>query len=175
MGDFDAGEWIRRLNDADVDYVLVGGLSISIRGVDYQTRDIDVVPDFRERNLERLCSVLRDVNAHLARGPGSGAISGDDITPELLNDREVTNWSTDIGVIDVMWAIGPDNETPWPFDDLDTDAEVHHEPTTGLPVQVASLERVKAAKRNAGRPKDHIALRAVDAFEQARQSGRTGD
>lgn len=37
----DQDEWIRRLDEAGVDYVLVGGLGVAVYGIDYVIHDID--------------------------------------------------------------------------------------------------------------------------------------
>lgn len=100
-----------------------------------------------------------------------GEATDEAITPELIDQREITNWQTDIGVIDVMWAIGPDIDTPQPYADLIERAVNLPDPSTGKIITVASLDDIEAAKRNAGRAKDHIALRLIEQRRRAEGDG----
>jgi predicted nucleotidyltransferase len=49
---------LERLRDADVDFVLVGGLAVNAWGYLRATRDIDLVPDPSSENLARLDALL---------------------------------------------------------------------------------------------------------------------
>ncbi|MDX6623612.1 MAG: hypothetical protein QOE75_1544 [Solirubrobacterales bacterium] len=55
------GELLRRLSDAEVRFVLVGGLAVNAWGYLRTTRDVDVVPDPAPENLERLNALLVEV------------------------------------------------------------------------------------------------------------------
>lgn len=35
MPDFNRDEWVQRLDDAKVEYILVGGLAVAVHGFDY--------------------------------------------------------------------------------------------------------------------------------------------
>ena len=54
-------ELLARLTEAEVRFVLVGGLAVNAWGYLRATRDVDVVPDPFPENLERLDVLLRDL------------------------------------------------------------------------------------------------------------------
>lgn len=51
---------LQRLVEAQVEFVLVGGLAINAWGHLRGTKDVDIVPDPSSENLERLTRVLED-------------------------------------------------------------------------------------------------------------------
>lgn len=55
-------ELLARLVEADVRFVLVGGLAVGAWGYVRGTKDVDVVPDPATENLERLAELLRELN-----------------------------------------------------------------------------------------------------------------
>lgn len=59
MAVFDPAEWVRALDAAKVEYVLVGGYAGVLHGAGRPTLDIDIVPRWETRNLERLGDLLR--------------------------------------------------------------------------------------------------------------------
>lgn len=62
----DAAAIIRTLNHRNVDYVVIGGLSAMVHDLPLAaTLDIDITPDRRHPNLDRLASALEDLDAGL--------------------------------------------------------------------------------------------------------------
>ena len=53
----------RILNQEKVDYVVLGGFAANVHGSPITTRDLDVIPDRRQENLERLGRALIRMNA----------------------------------------------------------------------------------------------------------------
>lgn len=51
------------LDDAGVDYVLIGGLAVGAHGFPRATKDLDIVPAPDAANLDRLATLLRRVGA----------------------------------------------------------------------------------------------------------------
>ena len=55
-------ELVRRLIEADVDFVLVGGFAVASYGVSLVTEDVDICCRFDEENLTRIQNALRDLH-----------------------------------------------------------------------------------------------------------------
>jgi predicted nucleotidyltransferase len=51
----------RRLNDARVNYVLVGGMAVVLHGYERTTRDIDLLVDVASDNIARIREALHEV------------------------------------------------------------------------------------------------------------------
>jgi hypothetical protein len=58
---FEPERIVAALNDADVRYVIVGGLAVGAHGVIRATRDLALVPKADRSNLDRLAQVLIDL------------------------------------------------------------------------------------------------------------------
>jgi hypothetical protein len=54
---------LRVLAEHRVGFVIIGGFALSAHGVIRGTKDIDVVPDPRSKNIGRLAAALRALNA----------------------------------------------------------------------------------------------------------------
>jgi hypothetical protein len=52
---------LERLTEAEIRFVLVGGLAVNAWGYLRATRDVDVVPDPSAKNLAKLGSLLREL------------------------------------------------------------------------------------------------------------------
>lgn len=65
----DFAEILRRLNERDVRYVLIGGLAMIAHGSSHITQDIDIGYDRARDNCAALAEVLRGMNARLRNAP----------------------------------------------------------------------------------------------------------
>ena len=63
----DLSRLLKVLNEAGIQYILVGGLAAVIQGAPITTFDLDIVPDQSEKNLTRLMQFLDAVDAFLRR------------------------------------------------------------------------------------------------------------
>jgi hypothetical protein len=57
----DVSGLLRRLADAGIDYVLIGGLAVNAHGVIRSTKDVDNVPSADRANLSRLAHLLSEL------------------------------------------------------------------------------------------------------------------
>lgn len=64
---------VRVLARHHVRYVLIGALAARLQGFPRLTADIDITPESDERNLERLASALRELDAKVCREHAGGA------------------------------------------------------------------------------------------------------
>jgi hypothetical protein len=151
---------LEQLDEAGLEYIVIGGVAVGFHGYVRATKDLDVVPAPDRRNLERLVSALRALDAEL-----DGA--GDFEVAELPNplDAETLalggNWvlQTRLGRFDVMQWIG-DTELWGMLSPSSVEVEME-----GLSVRVAGYEDLVTLKRLAARPSD---LEDLDRLRQAR-------
>jgi len=135
-----------------VDFVCIGGVAAILNGSNQITFDLDVCPDPRRPNLDRLSDALRSLEARVrVEGVDGGfefTLSG-----ESLGRARIWNLVTRAGDLDLCFLpAGTDG-----YDDLVRNA---HEVDggDGHMVLVASLADIVRSKRAADRPKDHVTL-----------------
>ena len=150
--------------------MIVGGYAGTLDDAVRVTRDIDVVPWWQEQNLGRICEFLRAVDGHSVTGP---ACAGAEITPEVLTEREVMNWSTQFGRIDTLVGIPDADGLPVSYDQLLSRALSVR--VGGLDVAVGGLDDVITSKEWSGRRKDAEALPELRRLRDAEREASAGD
>lgn len=160
MTELDIEALLKRLAEAGVDYIVIGGVAVGFHGYVRATKDLDVVPAPDEENLERLTAVLRDLEAEL---DGAGDFDPSELPDPLDVGALATggNWvlQTRLGRFDIMQWIGDidlwDMLSPSAIEiDLD-----------GVLVKIAGYDDLVALKRQAARPSD---LEDLERLRQAR-------
>lgn len=147
-------ELLRRLVDADVRFVLVGGLAVNAWGVVRGTKDVDITVDPDPANLTTIAAVVASANGFVQR-PDAIAGSQMSITALLIGGERVLI-ETDLGPLDVIQGL---DGIP-PYAELRSRAvEVE---LAGVRVAVCSLEDLRAMKRAAGRTRDLADLEDLD-------------
>jgi hypothetical protein len=153
----DAAALFRRLHDAEVRYVVVGGFAVIAHGFQRFTKDLDVCPDPAPDNLMRLASMLADLGArHAGLGDfGPEEFPFDPTDPGQLAEGGNFRLETPLGDLDVMqWIPGVPGDLA--YDHLVRGALTA--PVHGIPVAVCSLRDLLEMKRIADRPQDRIDL-----------------
>jgi len=149
-------ELLERLVEAEVRFVLVGGLAVNAWGYLRATRDVDVVPDPDGANLEKLDALLRELGGKVDVG---GRLLDSDAISTFLRTGDRTLVKTELGQVDVMQGLP---QVPR-FEDLEQQArDVDVE---GLVVRVCSLEHLLEMKRASDRPRDHEDVEALEAAQ----------
>jgi hypothetical protein len=139
------------LDRGGVKYVLIGGLAAILHGAPHLTTDVDIVPEEGLRNLERLSSVLKELNARIrVSGEDQGVPFGHDA--ESLRRVRMWNLVTDRGNLDITFV--PSGTQG--YEDLRRD--VVRMKVRGVEVPVASLADVIRSKEAAGRERDRAVL-----------------
>jgi predicted nucleotidyltransferase len=155
-------ELLERLVEAEVSFVLVGGLAVNAWGYLRGTRDVDLVPDPSAENLSRLDQLLReldgkvDVGGQLLEG---GAIS------TFLRTGDRTLVLTELGQVDVLQGL-PQVPSFATLNAAATEVDLG-----GLSVRVCSLDHLLEMKRASERPRDRDDLEALEAAQEANRNG----
>ena len=151
MDAFDAAlRVIASLNEARVDYVVVGGVALNIHGLVRATEDLDVFVRPNAENIERLRAALKAVWADP---------SIDEITAaDLCGAYPAVRYGPPTGelYLDILTRLGEATA----YDDL----EVDEKPIEGVIVRVATPRTLYRMKRNTVRDIDRadaLALRAA--------------
>jgi predicted nucleotidyltransferase len=147
-------ELLRRLAEADVEFVVVGGLALNAWGVVRGTKDVDVVIATDPDNIKRVAEVAVAVGGHVQRGE---ALLGTPFSiATALADGEQVAIETDLGRLDVVQGLdGVPN-----FEELRSravEAEI-----LGSTVWVCSRDDLRAMKRAAGRTRDLADIEDLD-------------
>lgn len=134
-----------------VEFIIVGGAGAILHGSPQLTVDLDIVPDPRRENLDRLSSALTELGARVrAGGVPDGLPFGHDGTS--LGRAAIWNLQTRFGDLDILSEPGGIGR----FEDIK--ARSVQLQTRGLTITVASLDDIILSKETAGRPKDLAAL-----------------
>jgi hypothetical protein len=158
--EFRPSELVRLLSEADVDYVVVGGVAVVVQAHARFTDDLDICYATDRANLSRLGGVLVELGATLRGIEVDVPFVPDGRT---LRGTQILCLSTPLGGLDLLAR--PEGAPR--YERLRSRAEVVE--ISGVKVPVASIDDMIAMKRAAGRPQDLI---DVDALEIARRRRR---
>ncbi|MCB1088987.1 MAG: hypothetical protein KDM63_18270 [Verrucomicrobiae bacterium] len=141
-------ELVIRLAEADVEFVLVGGLAAAIHGSTLNTRDADICCRFSEANLMKLQKAMEGLNpVHRAR-PDLPL----DLSPDLCARLKNLYLKTDWGIVDCLGEVlGVGG-----YDEV-----LRHSIPVNLPggtIRILDRETLIQAKIAMGRPHDLITV-----------------
>ena len=148
---FEPDQVVRALNDAGVEYVVVGGLAVAAHGVVRATRDLDLVPAGSEANMDRLARCLVAVGAE---HPIQDQLTGTSLARPA--SFKVTTRYGEVQVLNRVRGVPP-------FEQLQRD-QITVEIAPGVIAPVCSLPHLRAMKRAADRPRDHVDLAELDVL-----------
>jgi hypothetical protein len=149
-------ELTRRLIEARVEFVLVGGFAALAHGVMRSTRDVDICCRFSEANLMRIQSAFADI--HPVHNPRTDLPLK--LTPELCARLKNLCLKTDLGIIDCLGEIlGVGN-----YDEV-----VKHSVELELPIgkcRVIDIDALIIAKEAMNRDHDRITVRELKEIKK---------
>ncbi len=148
-------ELLRRLAEANVEFVLVGGLAVNAWGGVRGSKDVDVVVAPDPENLDRLAAVAVAAGGHVQAG--EAFMSSQPSIAALLRTGEQVAIETELGRLDIVQGL----EGVPSYEELRaraTETEV-----LGVSVAVCSVEDLREMKRAAGRTRDLADLEDLDA------------
>jgi hypothetical protein len=146
-----------RVVQADVRFVVIGGLALGSWGVVRGTKDCDIVPDPAPENLDRLAHVVTELGGHVQLG--ESLLGSERSIAALLHSGERAFIATQLGDLDVVQGL----EGVLPYGELQTraiDVEM-----AGVTIAICALEHLRSMKRAAGRPRDLVDLDDLDAAQ----------
>lgn len=149
---------LRRLSEAGVEFVLVGGLAVNAWGVVRGTKDVDVVVAPDPANLKRIAKVAVEVHGHVQTG--ESFLSTPFSIAAQLGSGERVAIETEFGLLDVVQGL---DGVP-SYDELRSSA-IETE-ILDVKVAVCSIDDLRRMKRAAGRPRDAVDLEDLDAADQ---------
>jgi hypothetical protein len=148
------------LSQAQIEYIVIGGLATTIHGLAYVTYDVDICYRRSEANVERLCRTLATVHPTL-RGAPPGLPFRLDVAAVFAGLNFTLE--TDIGPLDLLGEVQPFGEYPQVV-------QVSEEAALfGFQVRVLSLAALIQAKQHAGRSKDQLIIPALEALLELRK------
>jgi hypothetical protein len=141
----------------EVAFVVIGGVAARLHDTGHATVDIDLCPARDPQNLQRLSAALKEMGARL-RVEGDPHGVDFNAHPDLLASMTTMTLITRHGPLDLCFTPAG---FPEGYDHLVVSAV--HVKVLDVNVPVAALEDVVQSKRAAGRPKDVVALPALEA------------
>jgi predicted nucleotidyltransferase len=151
---------LRRLAHESVDFVVIGGVAVELHGYARFTKDLDIVYATNAANLERLGTVLVQLDTRLR-----GIEENVPFVPDahMLKRTQMLTLDTSLGGLDLL--VDPQGAARY--------EEMRERALTvdfdGLQIRVVALEDLLSMKRAAGRPQD---VADVDALLTAHRVRR---
>lgn len=153
----DRAALLRTLVDAGVEMVVIGGVAGNLRGSPVVTFDLDICYARDPDNLQRLASVLVELDATLRDAPPGLPFRPDART---LQHGDTFTFTTRLGDLDILGVPAGTQG----YADLATRAEWYD--IDDLAIRVASIDDLIRMKRAAGRPKDLLAIEELGALRE---------
>jgi predicted nucleotidyltransferase len=156
---------LRVLDEAGIEFIVVGGIAATIHGSARLTQDLDLVYRRTPENLERLASALQPFAPYLRGAPPGLPFLWD---AETLRRGLNFTLSTTLGALDLLGEIAGGGA----YEDLLADS--HRVEAFGIGFLCLGLSRLIQVKRAAGRPKDLEAISELEAMLAERESRPPG-
>lgn len=142
---------LQALNRHEVRYIVIGALGATLHGSPLRTGDIDICPDPKVRNLDRLAAALTELGAK-EWDPRKGELFERELSGEALAKDRLWIFETRHGELDVVFEpAGTAGYKDLARDSVELDV-------SGVGVRVASLADIIRSKEAAGRDKDKAQL-----------------
>ena len=161
--DYHPAALVRRLVDADVDFVVIGGVAVVLQAMPRFTKDLDICYSTAQDNLDALGGVLVALKARLRGTPEEVPFVPDGRT---LRQTQIMCLTTLVGDIDLL--VNPDGAPA--YDTLHRRADIMS--LGGHDVRFASIEDMLAMKRAAGRPQDLVDIESLQAAQSIARRAR---
>lgn len=153
----DLQKLLQRLDDAGIDFVLVGGYAAMLHGSSLLTRDVDVCATLTPETIEKLREAFRNFHPrHRLSAPQQSFLDNPGQGVALSN----LYLNTDLGTLDLLGSItGVGDYARVARDAVDIEL-------FGRRVRAIGLDDLIAAKEALGRDKDLIAARELRVIRE---------
>jgi hypothetical protein len=158
-GPTDFAALLTSLLDADVEFILVGGVAGNVHGAARATFDVDVVYRRTPQNVRRLVDSLASSHPYLRGAPKGLPFAFDEETVRRGLNFPLT---TSFGDLDLLGEVTGGGG----YDTLLAGTEVV--PLFDRPCRCVTLSMLIHLKRAAGRPKDLEAIAELEALREER-------
>lgn len=149
------------LNDAGVEYLVVGGVAVVLHGSLRTTADLDLVVRLDRANTERAICALESLG-YRPRAPVPATAFVDEAQRESwVRDKGMTVfslWSARLPTLEIDLFVQE------PFDFAAARSRAMDANLGSVRAWVASIDDLIAMKRDAGRPKDLDDIRSLEAL-----------
>jgi predicted nucleotidyltransferase len=155
---------LRVLHDAEVQFVLIGGVAAILHGSARATFDVDVVYSRTRPNIQKLAACLASYRPYLRGAPLGLPFQFDETV--IRNGLNFT-LATSVGDLDLLGeVVGGGNYEQLLPKAIDIEA-------FGFHFKCVSLEQLIQLKRAAGRPKDMESIAELQSLlDERRKKGR---
>jgi hypothetical protein len=153
-------ELTRRLVEAQVEFVLVGGFAAVAHGATLVTRDVDICCRFNEANLKRIQNALTELHPVHRSRPELPLI----LTPEQCKTLKNLYLKTDLGAVDCLGEV---------LGLGDFDAVLRQSVEVELPFgrcRILDIDALILAKEAMNRDHDRITVRQLREIKKRQQS-----
>jgi len=148
----DLSALLKGLNEAEIEFILVGGMAAVAQGAPVTTFDLDIVHRQTDENIKKLIKFLKSIGAY-QRHPDDKVIEPND---RDLQGKGHVLLSTRFGPLDVLATI----EKGRGFEELFAyTVEIEFQ---GFKVYVLSLKTIIELKRESKDPKDQYRLQILE-------------
>ena len=150
---------LRRLTEARVDFVVIGGIAVVLLGSARNTKDLDITFATNDDNLNALGGALIALNARLR-----GIADEVPFVPDRRTLRQISllTLDTDAGWLDLLAE--PPGGPPYP----ELRARALSVDLGDIRVHVADIDDMIAMKRVAGRLQDFADIEELEAIKRLR-------
>lgn len=152
-------EILRRLNEAAVEFIVIGGVAAIAYGSPLMTDDVDICAAMRRDNLAKIVQAFQDVEPRWRLRPDLGIVKPDDTYLGQLKNMYLR---TGLGILDVL------GEIPGVCSYESALSRAVEIDLDGIVCKFIDTETLIAAKRVAGRPHD---LRTIEFLEAQKRIG----
>jgi len=143
---------IELLADAEVEFVIVGGMAAVVQGVPVTTFDLDIVHNRAEANTKKLLALLKTIHARYRGHPREKRV---ELSEAAFLGKGHQLLYTDLGALDVLGAI----EDGLEYEDLLAHSiEVK---LRGKAVKILTLEKLADLKSRSANEKDRLVFKLI--------------
>ena len=160
---------IRALNEANVRYLVAGGVAVVAHGHVRYTADLDLIFDFAEDNVKRALTALAALGYRPMVPVAMEQFADPAIRSGWVREKGMTVFSL-VSSQHAATTVDLFAEAPLEFARAYGEA-VRFEVAPGLPATVVSLPDLLTLKAQAARPKDMLDIEKLNQIQTERGSG----